>query len=48
MTGGISNKILSCWNKSKNPNDRILLRIFGEKTDLIIDRCEINIKTAKF
>jgi len=38
FTEGITNTILSVWSKVAGPDDRVLLRIYGEKTELVIDR----------
>jgi len=38
FTEGTTNSILSIWSTVSGPDDRILLRIYGEKTELLIDR----------
>jgi hypothetical protein len=40
FSGGITNKILCVYDKAatKNTDDRLVFRIFGQKTELIIDR----------
>ena len=38
-TDGITNKLVGCQEASdKEQKDAILVRVYGEKTDLIIDR----------
>lgn len=40
FTDGITNKLIGCFysESDNNPNDVILVRIYGNKTDLLIDR----------
>lgn len=44
FTDGITNKLVGCFNKESNlsetdvPNNVVLVRIYGNKTDLLIDR----------
>lgn len=37
FTNGITNKLIGCWTK-ENANDIVLIRIYGQNTDLLIDR----------
>jgi len=47
FTEGITNTILSIWNSIVGRNDRILIRIYGEKTELLVDR-EVEIRNMVF
>ncbi len=39
LTEGITNKLVGCYLKSDNKkSDAIVMRVYGQKTDLIIDR----------
>ena len=39
FTEGITNRLLGCQHKDDvNQTDVLLIRVYGEKTDLIIDR----------
>ena len=44
FTDGITNRILAVWGD--NPSDRILFRIFGRNTELLVDR-EAEIETMR-
>lgn len=37
FTDGITNKLVGCFH-DKNPDDVILVRVYGHKTDMLIDR----------
>lgn len=37
FTDGITNKLVGCFN-SMSPDDGILVRVYGQNTDLLIDR----------
>ena len=39
LTEGITNKLVGCYHKSDaKKSDGIVMRVYGQKTDLIIDR----------
>jgi ethanolamine kinase len=37
FTDGITNKLIGCFHE-ESPQDVVLVRVYGHKTDLLIDR----------